>query len=121
MIEVERQGAIEGWTANETQKALRDAWSGEAGDQAQFVDRSGCVWENAQYLQMLTRTTSQRVYNDSYADSTWVARWMRAWTRPRRAPPSDATVSRGRCGRRRSARARSRHTPMLSATTASPR
>ena len=70
LVEVEREAVIEGWTMNEKQKAVQDRWAQLARDDSafKFVDRSGKTWDNARYLQMLTRTTSQRVYNDALAD-----------------------------------------------------
>jgi hypothetical protein len=69
LIETERQASIEGWTMNEKQKALQAKWAGLASRaDFQFVDKAGKGWEHARYLQMLTRTTAQRVYNDSYLD-----------------------------------------------------
>lgn len=69
LIETERQASIEGWTMNEKQKALQAKWASLASQaDFQFVDKAGKGWEHARYLQMLTRTTAQRVYNDSYLD-----------------------------------------------------
>ena len=70
LVEVEREAAIEGMTANEKQKAVQERWAQTCRDSSafKFVDSAGKVWENARYLQMLSRTTAQRVYNDSYAD-----------------------------------------------------
>ncbi len=70
LVEVEREAAIEGMTANEKQKAVQERWAQTCRDPSafKFVDSAGKVWENARYLQMLSRTTAQRVYNDSYAD-----------------------------------------------------
>lgn len=69
LIETERQASIEGWTMNEKQKALQAKWLHIAGQGGfGFTDQAGRSWEHARYLQMLTRTTAQRVYNDSYLD-----------------------------------------------------
>lgn len=70
-IDVFRQGVVEGMTANEMQKALRDRWDKLAGDgnQFRFVDRAGRRWENARYLQMLTNTNAQRVAIESHIDT----------------------------------------------------
>ncbi len=70
LVEVEREAVIEGWTMNEKQKAVQERWAELARDDSafNFVDRSGKAWDNARYLQMLTRTTAQRVYNDALAD-----------------------------------------------------
>jgi hypothetical protein len=69
-IETYRQASAEGLTANEASRELKRRWSEAAGDQAshRFIDRSGRPWENARYLQMLARTTAQRVARDSYID-----------------------------------------------------
>lgn len=69
-LDTYRQGAVEGWTAAETQKRMQAAWDGLAGDEDafRFVDRSGRRWENARYLQMLHQTTAMRVMRDSYID-----------------------------------------------------
>lgn len=65
-----RQQTIEGWTAQETHKNLQEKWDRLAknlrGDR--FVDSAGRPWTNADYLNMLTRTTMQRVANESYVD-----------------------------------------------------
>jgi len=70
-VDVFRQATVEGMTANETQRALRDRWDELAGDDNayRFVDRSGRRWEGARYLQMLVRTNAQRVANDSMIDT----------------------------------------------------
>lgn len=69
-IETYRQASVEGLTANEASRELKRRWAEAAGDQAthRFIDRSGRPWENARYLQMLARTTAQRVARDSYID-----------------------------------------------------
>ncbi len=69
-IETYRQAAAEGLTANEASRELKRRWAEVAGDQSmhRFTDRSGRQWENARYLQMLGRTTAQRVARDSYID-----------------------------------------------------
>ncbi len=69
-IETYRQAAVEGMTANEASRELKRRWAEVAGNQTmhRFIDRSGRPWENARYLQMLARTTAQRVARDSYID-----------------------------------------------------
>lgn len=69
-LDTYRQAVIEGWTANETSKHMRDAWDGVAHDEDtfRFVDKSGKRWENARYLQMLHRTTAMRVERDYTLD-----------------------------------------------------
>jgi hypothetical protein len=66
-----RQAGVEGWTAQETQKRLQDKWNELSGDAGtfRFVDRSGKTWENARYLQMVTRTNANKVSRESYIDS----------------------------------------------------
>lgn len=70
-VDVFRQATVEGMTANETQKALRDRWDAVAGngDNFRFTDRAGRKWENARYLQMLVRTNAQRVAIESGIDT----------------------------------------------------
>ena len=69
-LDTYRQAQVEGWTANETSKQMRDAWNQAAHDEDtyRFFDRSGKPWENARYLQMLHRTTAQRVERDYTID-----------------------------------------------------
>lgn len=71
VVDVFRRGAVEGLTANEMQKALRDRWDALAGDDNayRFTDRAGRHWEGARYLQMLVRTTAQRVAIESEIDT----------------------------------------------------
>lgn len=66
-----RAADLEALTANERQKAIQKAWDTVAGDTAsvRFVDRSGREWDNARYLQMLVRTTQQRVSREAYIDT----------------------------------------------------
>ena len=70
VVEVTRRAAIEGMSLKDQHKAIQESWNRLTGDDSnfQFVDRSGKAWDNARYLQMLSRTTAQRVYRDSYAD-----------------------------------------------------
>ncbi len=71
LVDGVRQATVEGMTANETQKLIRDKWDDAMGDSNmfRFVDRSGRAWENARYLQMLTRTTAARVARESSIDT----------------------------------------------------
>lgn len=66
-----RQGDLEGWTLRQRSKELQSAWDTAAGNMSsdRFIDASGRPWANAQYLQMLTRTTSARVARESYLDT----------------------------------------------------
>jgi len=70
-VDVFRQGAVQGMTANDMQKALQQQWNEKAGDTNafRFRDRSGRAWDNATYLQMLVRTNAQRVSIDAYTDT----------------------------------------------------
>jgi hypothetical protein len=70
-LDVYRQGQIEGWTSNELHKKMQQRWDALAGGEKthRFTDASGRAWTNAHYLQMLTRTTGQRVARDSYIDT----------------------------------------------------
>jgi hypothetical protein len=70
-VDVFRQGQLEAMTARETAKALQARWDEAAGNllSDRFVDASGRRWTNAQYLQMLVRTTQQRVARESYIDT----------------------------------------------------
>lgn len=69
-IDTFRQQSIEGWTARETQKALQDRWDGLAKNlrSDRFVDAAGKRWANSDYINMLTRTTFQKVERESYVD-----------------------------------------------------
>ena len=71
VVDVFRRGAVEGLSANEMQKALRDRWDELADDDDayRFTDRAGRQWEGARYLQMLVRTTAQRVAIESEIDT----------------------------------------------------
>lgn len=66
-----RQQTLEGLTAKETAKLLQDRWDGLAANlrSDRFVDAAGHPWTNAQYIQMLTRTTLQRTSHESYTDT----------------------------------------------------
>ena len=70
VVEVQRRAAIEGMSLKDQHKAILESWNALTGDDSnfQFVDKSGKAWDNARYLQMLSRTTVQRVYRDAYAD-----------------------------------------------------
>ena len=71
VVEALRQAQVEGLTANGTQKLLQAKWDELAGNQNafRFVDRSGRPWEEARYLQMVVRTTAQRVAVESQIDT----------------------------------------------------
>lgn len=71
VIQVFRTADLEALTANQRIKALQSAWDTAAGNKAasRFVDRSGTEWTNARYLQMLVRTTQQRIARESYIDT----------------------------------------------------
>jgi len=65
-----RQQVVEGWTAKQTAKTLQEKWDKAADDVRadRFTDAGGRVWTNAQYIQMLTRTTLQKASREAYVD-----------------------------------------------------
>ena len=71
VIEAFRKQSVEGLTASETSRLLRDRWNELATtvNDRMFTDKGGRPWENARYIQMLTRTTAQRVHNEATIDS----------------------------------------------------
>lgn len=71
VVEAFRQQAIEGLTATQTSQRIAAKWRELAGDigTAAFKDKGGQPWENARYLQMLTRTIAARVARESYLDT----------------------------------------------------
>jgi hypothetical protein len=71
VVETLRQADLEGLTMQERHKRLSQKWSELAGNAAadKFLVRAGQKWEEARYLQMLTRTIAQRVARESYADT----------------------------------------------------
>ena len=71
LVDTFRQQSIEGLTAKETHKRLQEAWDDKANnvDASRFVDRAGRAWTNADYLNMLVRTTQERVARDSFIDT----------------------------------------------------
>ena len=71
VVETFRSAAIAGLTTRERMKLLQENWALRAGDTqgARFVDRAGRRWENARYVQMLARTTAQRVQTAAFCDS----------------------------------------------------
>lgn len=70
-VEVYRRGAVEGLTTNELQRELQSEWDKRARNENtyRFVDRSGRAWSNANYLQMLVTTNSERIWRESYMDT----------------------------------------------------
>lgn len=66
-----RDGAAAGLTLREQMRLLQENWALAARDDApfRFVDRAGRRWENARYVQMLARTTAQRVRTAAYCDT----------------------------------------------------
>lgn len=71
VVETFRSAAATGLTTRERMKLLQENWARQAGDTrgARFVDRAGRRWENARYVQMLARTTAQRVQTAAFCDS----------------------------------------------------
>ena len=69
--DVFRQAALEGWTAKRKERELKDRWQLLAGgmEEATFTDAAGKEWDTDTYVNMLTRTTSARVWRDGYAES----------------------------------------------------
>lgn len=63
--------AVAGLTARERAKLLQTSWRARCQDDnpCRFVDRAGRRWENARYVQMLVRTTAQRIETASFCDS----------------------------------------------------
>lgn len=71
VTETFRQADLEAWTARERIRELQRRWDGIAGDLVpnRFLDKSGKAWPNAQYTQMLVRTTQARVHREAYIDT----------------------------------------------------
>lgn len=70
-VDTFRQQTLEGWTTRETHKALQAKWDQLARNLSsnRFVDAAGRRWDNADYLNMLTRTTFSRVQDEAYVDA----------------------------------------------------
>lgn len=70
-ISVFTRAAASGMTMNEQARAFQAEWSLRVRDANpyRFVDKAGRKWENARYIQMLTRTTAQRVETAAFCDS----------------------------------------------------
>lgn len=70
-INVFTQGAAAGLTMHEQARQFQSEWALRAKDRNpyRFVDKRGRAWENARYIQMLTRTTAQRVETAAFCDS----------------------------------------------------
>ena len=66
-----RENAVAGGTKKELARALEEKWLGAAkdGENFQFVDAGGRVWDTKTYVAMNVRTNAMRVYNDSLADT----------------------------------------------------
>lgn len=71
LIETVRAAQVEQWTAQEIHKNLQRRWDEVSGnlEDHRFLDASGKKWSNSHYLNMLTRTTLQRVSRESYMDT----------------------------------------------------
>lgn len=71
VTETFRQADLEAWTAKQRIAELQKRWDQLAGDLTpnRFLDRSGRAWPNAQYTQMLVRTTQARVHREAYIDT----------------------------------------------------
>ena len=70
-VDTFRAAAATGLTTRERMKLLQENWARRAQDTNpfRFVDRAGRRWENARYVQMLARTTAQRVQTAAFCDS----------------------------------------------------
>lgn len=70
-INVFTQGAAAGLTMNEQARQFQAEWALRIkdADPYRFVDKAGRKWENARYIQMLTRTTAQRVETAAFCDT----------------------------------------------------
>jgi hypothetical protein len=70
-MSVYTRAAASGMTMNEQARAFQAEWSLRVRDANpyRFVDKAGRKWENARYIQMLTRTTAQRVETAAFCDS----------------------------------------------------
>lgn len=70
-VDTFRAAAATGLTTRERMKLLQENWAQRAQDTNpfRFVDRAGRRWENARYVQMLARTTAQRVQTAAFCDS----------------------------------------------------
>ncbi len=66
-----RENAVAGGTMKELARTLEEKWLGAAkdGENFQFVDAGGHVWDTRTYVAMNVRTNAMRVYNDSLADT----------------------------------------------------
>lgn len=71
LVEVWREADVAGLTLNERHALVQSKWDQLAGNvlSDRFVDRAGRAWANADYLNMLMRTTCARVARDSYFDT----------------------------------------------------
>lgn len=71
LVEVSRRAAVEGGTARDIERAIKERWAELAGDDRnfEFVDRAGRHWNTDTYINMLTRTTAQRAYNEALLQS----------------------------------------------------
>ena len=70
-ISAMRENAVAGGTMKDLARTLEDKWLGAAkdGENFQFIDAGGNVWDTKTYVAMNVRTNSMRVYNDSLADT----------------------------------------------------
>jgi hypothetical protein len=72
VIESQRAGSVEGWPTRRVHKEIQERWSTLARGMVPrvetqgFTDISGRNWDNARYLNMLTRTTTARIARESY-------------------------------------------------------
>ncbi len=66
-----RENAVAGGSEKDLARTLEEKWLGAAkdGDNFQFVDSGGHVWDTKSYVAMNVRTNAMRVYNDCLADT----------------------------------------------------
>ncbi len=71
LVDVWREADLQGMTLVERHREIQRRWDQLAGDTLsnRFVDAAGRRWNNADYLDMLTRTTCARVARDTYFDT----------------------------------------------------
>ncbi len=70
-LSVFTSAAATGMTMAEQARQFQHEWALRSKDANpyRFIDKSGRAWENARYIQMLTRTTAQRVETAAFCDS----------------------------------------------------
>ena len=71
VVTVFTTAAAAGLSTRERMKLFQSEWAllSKDNDPFRFVDKAGRRWENARYVQMLARTTAQRVQTAAFCDS----------------------------------------------------